>query len=710
MSSRRIKIAMVLVAFSACILFELYHIGLYKESDRALCISEVCTRNLSVVCNDNKEYPSGWIELQNVGKVPIDLSEWKVPVGRGMENTAILPHEELAPGEFTLIFADEDLQADKNGISIRADLYKENSAICLSNENDVIVDSVWVPDLEINTSYSKNEETDSFRAMTCTPYAPNRYGDLVETETIAPPRFSAESGFYQEDFSLQLTCDQGEEIYYTLDGSVPTRDSILYTGELPITDASKYANIWSVREDLSIEEYTKPAEPIDKATIITAVCYDSEGNKSDIITKTYFVGNAMKEKYGSNVATISLVAEPEDLFGYENGILVLGEIYDQWLAYLGDEPENRNDYHIQANFNERGRKWEIESGFQFFEEGKFAFEQKIGLRERGRTSNRGAQKGLLCVARDIYDGNSKFVYDIWKNGRENKKLVLKNINGIWRDDFLSEMLNGTNLATQNCRPVHVFLNGEYWGLYNLMEKYDERYFSYYYNVEADNVAIFNNEEYANVDDALDEHSIEKLIEYAETHDLSKEENYTEICKWIDLDSFIDYYIVQIYIDSYDCSELYNVLTWKTRTVEEGNVYADGKWRWVLYDIDSSLRDYELNNMIERPKEELDPFCEHTILKALLCNSEFEDHFKKRFCEIMDEYLNADKVVPEFEKNAAQLYDAMEMQRERFPERLYRASSTSEEIEGIIEFYTKRRSYMEKYLSDYFGEDITQYYE
>lgn len=690
---KQYKIVMCTMALILCSCFAMRSNQYSEKKMAVVSMSEVCTKNLSVVYNEEEKYPSMWIELQNESEREVDLEGWKVIVSGEDTYTISLEDERLEAGESTLVFLDETFQT---------------CALYLIDTSSKIIDQLIVPKLPINTSYSRMNNGE-FYVTTCTPFASNSYADILEMITLKAPEFSVESGFYRESFTLQIACMDGEQIYYTLDGSEPNRNSILYEGGILIADASTQPNIWSVQTDLSSEEYIKNLENIDKATVVRAVAYDALGNKSEVVTRTFFVGGRMNEKYQNDTLVISLVADPKDLFGYEDGILVLGETYEQWKEYLGYDPTGEKpDYLLQTNFNQRGRKWERAANLSLFDKGILEIEQRIGLRTRGRASSNGRQKGLTLIARDIYDNNKRFKYDIFGNGRENKKVILKNPASLWRDGLIFKLLDNTALIVPQCRSAQVFINGEYWGLYALMEKCDEDYFADYCSVEKQDVVLYKNGAYGVDEDAGDKHSIEALIEYAKTKDLSKDENYREICQWIDIDSFIDYYVVQIYIDSYDCSETYNMMAWKTRTIDTHNPYADGKWRWIPYDIDLSLRDYQINNLTENPRENIQPYFEHTILKALLQNDEFSRRFKERFCQIESDF-EIDKVVVQLEQDLENNIKAMELQQVRFPEKYDSNLTIENEVNNIMEFFDNRREYIENYLSDYFGEDIKSYY-
>ena len=133
---------------------------------------------------------------------------------------------------------------------------------------------------------------------------------------VSEPEFSAESGFYSGDFTVSLSAPEGCRIYYTTDGTVPTVDSTVYSGEIRIKNRSSEPNVYSAIPDTSHDDYV-PARNVDKGTVVRAFCVDESGNASDIVTKTYFCGIDINQKY-NGFPVLCVTADPDDLFGYEN--------------------------------------------------------------------------------------------------------------------------------------------------------------------------------------------------------------------------------------------------------------------------------------------------------------------------------------------------------------------------------------------------------
>ena len=418
--------------------------------------------------------------------------------------------------------------------------------------------------------------------------------------------FSKRAGVYDEGFDLTIDAEPGTEIYYTTDGSVPTTSSTKYTGSITIKNRNGEANVLTSRTNVqkmnipgSGYDYVPSAEEVAKCTVLRILSVDADGKKSKVVTKTYFVGNDIKNKY-KGAGVMSVVIDPKDLMDYETGIHTPGKIYDEWSATEEGRTTFGQFWKYQGNYTQKGRDWERPVEIAYFDSDKetLEFEEAAGIRLHGGASRMYGQKSFNFYFREDY-GNKNLKYalipgDLDADGKQiakYKSFMLRNGGNDTeyskiRDVFNQDRLSDRAFSVQAAMPCVLFLNGEYWGLYNLTEKYSDKSIENNYGVDSDNVIDFKEGELEEGADG-DEIYYDELWSYAE-RDFTDDSVYDEFCEIMDIDSFADYYAAEIYIANNDWNTEKNYELWRSRTEEEGNPYGDTKWRYLIYDTEYSM--------------------------------------------------------------------------------------------------------------------------
>lgn len=513
--------------------------------------------------------------------------------------------------------------------------------------------------------------------------------------------FSKTSGFYEEAFELELLSNSGT-IYYTLDGSLPDNNSIKYEKPILITDATDLDNRYSMRTDVStgfekeeIEKhssdypgYQVPDYKIDKAAIVRAVVYDEiRGTYSDVKTASYFIGFSQKDGY-DNMKILSIVTDPSNLFDHETGIYVTGKVYDEYVK----EYRNSDDYYWReefwtlwmANYRNRGIKWERTAWCQFFDEsGQQVLEQECGIRIHGASTRAYNPKSLNIYARKEYDGNQNLQHDFWGTGYYPTAMTLAQGGNDQRtkskDYLISEAVKNLNASTMNYEPYVLFLNGEYWGIYWLNEKYNAQYIGYYYDVDCDNVIMIKE---GGLEEGEDDKYYYKMVDFCSNSNVTETENYQKVCELIDMESYLDYYAVMLYLGRRDDWPSGNYAVWRVKKTEKGP-FGDGKWRWMFFDFNSP--GYSVNfDSIEYAMEKDDMF------KNLMTNDNFREQLFCRIEELSDtvfNFENMDKNINEFQSFLA------EPMREN-DKRFYNDDSLdvfNSEIEKLRHFFKERKA-------------------
>ena len=473
--------------------------------------------------------------------------------------------------------------------------------------------------------------------------------NLIDIQENYLPIFNLESGFYKCD-SIDIIISIGDPnatIYYTLDGSLPTVNSQVYKYPITLKNKSFKENLYSNIKRVSPDRNYTPKEKVKKANIIRAMAKLSNETFTPIISKTYFVGLNRKALYG-DVPIISIITDPKNLFDYEKGIYTMGKFYDDWIA---EDPKNKEmpGYNQKGNFNIKGRESERPASIEYFpaDENREGFNENAGIRIMGGVSRSFIQKSFRVIFRDDY-GKKNLKYELIPgNKRVDGKGIVKKYKSFnirnggndyettkIRDTTLQYFISNRNIGTQKSEIVVVFLEGEYWGVYNLMENYDEHYISNNYDIDKDNVIIIKKRKVeAGVEDDID--LFNQAIDFIINEDMSNPSNYDKASKLLDLETYAIYCAFNIYIGNKDgIFQNNNWSMWRVREPVQNVLNADGKWRMLLFDneLSTSLfgdgRDYNrtiLSDIFNENSKIAKNFGTKLLI-SLLKNSAFKNIF------------------------------------------------------------------------------------
>ncbi|MBP1549922.1 MAG: CotH kinase family protein [Oscillospiraceae bacterium] len=570
--------------------------------------------------------------------------------------------------------------------------------------------SADVTSAETTAAAAENVQTEPAETLPYTTVTENENVVIPDPTTI---EFSLESGFYAEEFDLTITSSDEGEIFYTLDGSDPatSETAIAYTEPVKITSAEGRENVVSAvdpilfsanynkvndsRDGFEWEKELPTNEDVDKCTVIRAAVKKSDGSFGTDNTATYFIGTPEEhiqgiaescDAAGTSLAVISINMNYDDLFSGDKGIYVKGDIFDkaleQYLAEGNRLRDTEDARSLDANYKQRGRDWERNASVTMLEvtpEGaKTVISQNCGIRVQGNYSRSDYQKGFRLYARKEYGGNN-FEYAVFGEDYLNdngevmdkfKHLVLRAGGNCafttkFNDTYWQSLLGDTACETKQSRPCIVYLNGEYWGLYVLEEDYSDDFFEDVHGVNKDDVVVYKGDaEMYKRGYVLDEGTIpdgekesyyfKELNDFFKSHsDLKSQEDYDEFVKLVDPDSVMDYFAVQSWINNKWDWPGKNWSMWKTINVEESNPYADGRWRFMFYDMEfggvcgaGDVKNNTIKDANYRPNGLLDMDTENPAVLCfayLMTNEGFRTEFYDRLTGLSDGY---------FEKTAA----------------------------------------------------------
>lgn len=522
-----------------------------------------------------------------------------------------------------------------------------------------------------------------------------------------PVRLSRGSGFYDDVFFLKMACETGE-IRYTLDSSDPEEHSLLYTGPIEIGDASLNDNVYSLIPEVSLDlcpeklaeegyspkyGYRVPSRPVDKATVVRAVCYDAFGKRSEEVCAVYFVGFGAKKAY-DGIGIIAITTDPANLFDYEKGIYVLGKTYDESDTAQREKKTPLSYRFWPANYTQKGRAWEREASVTLFDaDRQILFSGRAGIRTQGQAGRGMLPKSFNIYAREKY-GTSTFPGDAlfgldYPLTRLNLNSGSNGMDNKLTDDLVNCLVGVQTYDTRPYRPYQLFLDGEYWGVYWLTPRYKPDYFDGTYGLSEEDVVMVTSNG-VEVGREADWELFESMVAFIAQSDMSDPEQYAAACALIDIDSCVDYYATQLYIANIDWPEK-NKALWRVREPSDGP-YADGKWRWMLFDVNRSMGLGNAKRNITQRVAGIDPmFC------SLLENGDFVQTLHERQVRLARETFAPEKTDAFIEDFIELMGGAMENEYLRFHDGELTRADFAEKCRTIGEFFRQRHDYiLEKY--------------
>ena len=396
--------------------------------------------------------------------------------------------------------------------------------------------------------------------------------------------------------------------------------------------------------------------------VIRAYCENEDGI-SEIIDNTYFVTTGNLEKY-KDFTIVSLVVNPEDLFDPDKGIYVVGNEYIE--AKKNMDP---NDFMAMfqlmyaSNFYKEGPEWEKKTNMAIFENGKIVLQQNVGIRIRGFSTKMQAGKSFNVYAKKRF-GEKSIKKTLFKDNYDAKhRLITKyksiGLRNIFQEERIKDEIGNILLygreyfqAISDTRKSILFLNGEYWGFYIIIEKFSESYFESHYDIPKEGVTLIKEGELSNGEESELSLYNDFFNEYS-TKDVLDEKIYEKINEFVDLDSLIEHFATGVYLGTADWPG-HNDGVWRYNGEKiDNNTYSDGRWRYISFDFDYSMgysiamwgqtpteESYEVNNLKNLERNKRPPT---NLFLALLKNEDFKNKYILRFCDFANGIFNLDKI-------------------------------------------------------------------
>ncbi len=514
--------------------------------------------------------------------------------------------------------------------------------------------------------------------------------------------FSHEAGFYEHEFELELSAPSGSTIYYTTDGSDPREKGKEYTGPIKIANSDTKP---IGRVTRSIGNYgTKPRLT---ATVVRA--YTKKNSfESPVVTNTYFVAENLADRYKLPFVSVSL--EFNDFAG-TRGIYFNPSISDNvfdtkkrikvFVEFFDEKGLKRDNLYAQMTLQGNGSMGATMKSFRLF------FKKDLD------------KDTLFYPSKLTYDIFGGRVKDKDGNTINNfKRILLRNSGNdfnrsMLRDRLIQKLSEPLTCDYQESQPVMMFINGEFWGMYNARERYDDKYFRDHYGILEENIVMleaptplkFHDRSYTNPYELCegekgDDKPWHDLIRYIDTHNLSNDNYYRVVEDQVDIYSLMDMYIVNVFFCNADWPGN-NVKVWRNKNPHDPSG-MDTKWRFVLMDLDmgASFGAGPEHNFMGHAFNRGTGWILTKLMTSLLQNDGFKQEFVERFVYIVDNVFTPEITIPVMESMAEEIEAAMELNVARWPQNTM--NNWKIEIQKIRSFLNNRGRYVKNHVYNFFG--------
>ncbi len=532
--------------------------------------------------------------------------------------------------------------------------------------------------------------------------------------------FSHAAGVYKSTFYLELSAPKGYTIYYTVDGSDPSTSSTRrkYSGTIFMADTSSVAAGPMSKAWQSYSGYMIGGKVIK--------AYATNGSdQTPVYTNTYFVTDDLAA-YGVTVMSISIPQEEmlgSGFYANPGSSTAQGRPRGTGIIEVFDTDGNRvGNSRVEMAVSGHGS-----SGFAM-KSLRIYYKSKLNY-------NLGADADPAYPAYESAGTQSALNYDLF-GGRATdaegevitsfSRLLLRNSGNdcgysYVRDSYMQRVCAGLNVDTMASASVLVFVNGEFWGVYNARERYSPEYVESHYGIDKENVAILEsdydrlvNHNDANADFlvssglATDADNFNELIAYMrEREDGLTDEDYAYIATQMDIDSFIDMWVARLYFNARDWPEN-NVKVWRNRNPDDPSGF-DTKWHFTLLDMDMGISFFPNAAAGVNTCEDENLFwvfdsnsVTGMMMRCLISNTDFREQFILRYYELVKNYFTVEYLSAELEALIAERSPLMSLQQSRWAGDGASVSKWNTECEKMRSFVDNRTPYALQYFYEYFG--------
>jgi len=703
------------------LLFSVFSSGKLDAQNKTVRINELMVVNESSLVDKYGEY-SDWIELYNPTETAVNLLGWTLTDEQGVPDKWVFPDVTIEKNGYLVVFASgKNQRSSGSELHTSFKLSSDGEYLALYNPDEDIVS-------EISPSYPKQSadiswsyfDGSGYSFSISTPAKENQ--KLIETVS-STPRFSKKHGFYENPFQLTITADQGAQIYYTTDGSAPSRSNAkLYSSALTIsTTTIVRAVAYSAGKDISSvatqtflfldDVIHQPNDPEDYPAFWGEYCELTGTAIADYEMDPEITNDpAMAQRVKSallSIPTISLASDKGNFFSTVEDPET-GGIYIFTGAPVGSGV---------------GDGWERPASAEYFTaDGSKSFQINCGVELEGghsRLPDKSPKHSFQLKFKKMY-GPGKLEFPIFGDSADNvfDNIVLRSGYGsTWINRIASDRTGALynrdiwakdtqlSMGHPSCHGtyVHLYINGIYWGIYNPQERMDADFASSYMDGSKEDFDVIKDKVVLIDGDMTQWKTLLKMASaglnttaayqkiQGNNPDGTRNPQYESL---LDVENLIDYMLINYYGGNTDWDE-HNWAVMRNR-VKPGKGF-----KFFCWDTENNLKGLNDNNLKVNYAN-----CPTAIFNQLILN----DDFKRLFAQHVAKHcfgngvLTPQSNINRFMVRSSYLEGAIDAESARWGD--YRRDVHRYFESGPFDLYTKDGSWIparEEMIKEYFPQ-------
>ncbi len=623
-------------SFVLIILIHLLHN--FTSAQDSLVINEIMAINNGYLADEDGDY-SDWIEIRNLGSSDAELKDWYLS-DEGLTAKWAFPDTSIKAYGFIVVHASGEAE-DSAKLHTNFKLNGEGESLTLSKYVNGIfspVYSISFPRQFKNISYGYYQGELTYMNSP-TPGLANSAGTFV-----APPEFSVNHGYFFDPFYLELSCHASSaKIFYTTDASTPSRTNGSQYSEGILIDSSVVIRAIAFVGDSASWSLTRtylfPEDVIQQSE--SPAGYPGEWRQPDGKTDDHYLVPA---DYGMKQEIVNLPEVSEEIINAITGLPVVSIVSDRdHFFYDSTDPDSGGIYMYTGapisylnDLYHTGKGWVRPGSVEYFNgpnpDIDFQANCAVKLHGGGNLARRNNKKHSFRLGFQSDYGPSKLAYQVFGEGspKEYDWLVLRS--GFDRrfglqikDPYSKTAQRDMGQYSAYSHFVHLYLNGMYWGMYNLCERMDKNTMSERFGGSEEDYDVIK--DFAEVM-AGDSNAWDQMMTMARG-DVTVEENYQKILGkhadgtrnpeyeiLLDAENLADYILLNFYLGNKDWDH-HNWIAARRKTKSEGFRFFVWDSEKVLVDVNENSTDIYNEN---RPTE---------LFKKLMRNPSFKNLFISR---------------------------------------------------------------------------------